>query len=44
MPVGISNLARSVRKNSSTDTVSVSLGHAHQLVSVVTRFDAPMIT
>lgn len=33
MPVGISNLARSVRKNSSTDTVSVSLGHAHQLVA-----------
>lgn len=33
MPVGISNLAYSVRKNSSTDTVSVSLGHAHQLVA-----------
>ncbi|WP_047244105.1 hypothetical protein [Chromobacterium subtsugae] len=33
MPTGISNLAHSVRKNSSTDTVSVSLGHAHQLVA-----------
>lgn len=35
MPIGISNLAHSVRKNSSTDTgtVSVSLGHAHQLVA-----------
>lgn len=32
MPVGISNLAHSVRKNTSTEVVSVSLGHAHQLI------------
>lgn len=33
MSIGISNLAHSVRKNSSTDTASVSLGHAHQLIA-----------
>lgn len=33
MPVGISNIAHSVRKNTSTEADSVSLGHAHQLVA-----------
>lgn len=33
MPTRISNLAYSVRKNSSTNTISMSLGHAHQLVA-----------
>lgn len=33
MPIGISNLAHSVRKSSSTDSVPIPLGHAHQLVA-----------
>lgn len=33
MSIGISNIAHSVRKDSSSDTVTVSLGHAHQLVA-----------
>lgn len=33
MPVGISNLAHSVRENTSIDPLPVSLGHAHQLVA-----------
>jgi hypothetical protein len=33
MPVGISNLAHSVRKSSSADAVPIPLDHAHQLVA-----------
>lgn len=33
MPIGISNLAHSVRKSSSTDGVPIPFGHAHQLVA-----------
>jgi hypothetical protein len=33
MPVGISNLAHSIRKSSSAEAVPIPLGHAHQLVA-----------
>lgn len=33
MPIGISKLARSIRQNTSSEAIPVSLGHAHQLVA-----------